>query len=29
MLAVVETMEDLENETPLGIEPIGVWFSTD
>ncbi|ESZ94501.1 hypothetical protein SBOR_5114 [Sclerotinia borealis F-4128] len=27
--AVVDTMEDLENETPLGIEPIGVWFSMD
>lgn len=28
-IIVVETMEDLENETPLGIEPIGVWFSSD
>ncbi|KAI9640338.1 hypothetical protein NHQ30_011080 [Ciborinia camelliae] len=26
---LIDTMEDLENETPLGIEPIGVWFSTD
>ncbi|KAF5868137.1 putative f-box domain protein [Botrytis fragariae] len=29
IIDLVETMEDLENETPLGIEPIGVWFSTD
>ncbi|QSZ32396.1 hypothetical protein DSL72_001970 [Monilinia vaccinii-corymbosi] len=26
---LIDTMEDLDNETPLGIEPIGVWFSTD
>ncbi|RAL61842.1 hypothetical protein DID88_002905 [Monilinia fructigena] len=26
---LIDTMEDLESETPLGIEPIGVWFSTD
>ncbi|APA08780.1 hypothetical protein sscle_04g035500 [Sclerotinia sclerotiorum 1980 UF-70] len=26
---LIDTMEDLENETPLGIEPTGVWFSMD
>lgn len=29
MTVVIDAMEDLENVTPLGIEPIGVWFSLD